>query len=151
MGMLTAPRQGLLFRGTIKKISYPLLAGKKAYENGLACIDTANLGAVSPGAAASTTLKGIGLFTQSVDNSAGGSTVPVGVDLDRERLLSFFDSATGGGAVTIANLFQTLYINSDHEATTTSSGNSVLGIMWALGGTFGGQGYPGAIGVELPF
>lgn len=151
MAALTAPRTALSLQGNIKKIVYPLKAGVKAFENGLACIDSANLGSVAPGVSGSTTLKGIGLFTQTVDNSAGGSTVPVGVELQRERNILWFDSATGGGAVTIANLFQTLYINSDHEVLTTSSGNSVAGVMWALGGTFGGLGYPGAIGIELPF
>ncbi len=148
MAALTAPRVQLVFRETIKKIVYPLAAGATAWENGMACIDTAAAGVVKPGAT-STTLIRIGLFTQSVNNSAGGSAVPVGVDLDEEITIDWFDAA-GSGTPTIANLFQMLYIASDHEVTTTSTGASKAGIMWAFGGAFGGQGYAGAIGVGKP-
>jgi hypothetical protein len=147
MAALTAPRVQLLFRETIKKVVYPLAAGASAWENGMACIDTAAAGVVKPGAV-STTLIRIGLFTQSV--TAGGTAVPVGVELDEEITIDWFDSVSSGGTVTIANLFQTLFIASDHEVTTTSTGASKAGIMWALGGAFGGQGYPGAIGVGKP-
>lgn len=149
MAALTSPRVQLTFRETIKKVVYPLAAGAKAWENGMACVDTAAAGVVKPGAV-STTLIRIGLFTQSVDNSAGGTAVPVGVDLDEEITIDWFDSVASGGTVTIANLFQVLYIASDHELTTTSTGASKAGIMWAFGGAFGGQGYAGAIGVGKP-
>lgn len=151
MAALTAARVQGTFRATIKKIVYPLGIAATAWENGVACIDSANLGAVWPGKVA-TTLTRIGLFTQSVNNSAGGTTVPVGVELDEELDIVWLDSVASGGTVTIANLFQVLYLASDHEVTTTSTGASKAGIMWALGGTFGlGLNYPGAIGVGKPY
>lgn len=148
MAALTAPRVQLVFRETIKKVVYPLAPGVKAFENGMACIDTAAAGVVKPGATSATLIR-IGLFTQTIDNSAGGSAVPVGVDLDEEITIDWFDPA-GSGTPTIANLFSVLWIASDHEVTTTSTGASKAGIMWAMGGVFGGQGYPGAIGVGKP-
>lgn len=149
MSALTAARIVGSLRAPIKKVTYPLAAGATAWENGIACIDTSAAGALKQGAA-STTLIRVGLFTQSVNNSAGGTIVPVGVDLDEEIWIDWFDPA-GSGTPTIANLFQMMYLASDHEVTTTSSGNSKAGIMWALGGTFGiGLNYPGAIGVGKP-
>jgi|SRR5580698_7151323 hypothetical protein len=150
MAALTAPRVVGSLRATLKKVTYPLAAGATAYENGVACIDTSALGALKPGASGSATLIRIGLFTASVNNSAGGATVPVGVDLDEEIEVTWLDAA-GAGTPTIANLFQQLYLASDHEVTTTAGGNSKAGIMWALGGVFGiGMNYPGAIGVGRP-
>lgn len=146
MSALTAARVQLVFRGTIKKTTFPLKAGAKAFENGIAAIDSASAGTVVPFAAASTTLLPIGWFLSSVDNSAGGAAVPVGVELFKEKDIAYYDSVTGAGAVTAANLFSTLYGASDHEVTTSSSSASKAGIMWA----FGAQGYPGAIGVEAP-
>lgn len=150
MAALTAARVVGSLRSTIKKVTLPLVAGGTAWENGVACIDTSAAGVVKPGASGSTTLIRIGLFTQSVNNSAGGATVPIGVDLDEEIILTWFDAASSG-TPTIANLFAEMYLASDHEVTTTASGNSKAGIMWALGGTFGiGMNYPGAIGVGKP-
>jgi len=146
MAALTATRVQLVLRGTLKKTSFPLAAGVKAWENGMCCIDTAAAGSVKPGAV-STTLKPIGKFTANVDNSAGTGTVQVGVELTREVDVEYWDSVTGAGAVTSANLFQTVYIASDHEVTTTSTGASPYGVVWAIGP----QGYPNAVGVEPIF
>lgn len=142
MSALTAARVVTVPRGTIKRLTLPLKAGSKAEENGLCCIDTASAGSVTQGAV-STTLKPIGWFTQTVDNTAGGTTVPVGVELFVEREVQYWDSVTGGGAITAANLFQDVYIASDHELTTVSTGASVYGKVW----TFSPQGYPNAVGV----
>jgi hypothetical protein len=149
MAKLTAARVVLVPRGKLKKASFPLgygVTAGQAWENGMACIDTANLGAVWA-ASVSTTLKPIGKFIESKDNSAGGATIPIGVELTRERDLEYWDSVTGAGSITIANLFQTLYIASDHELTTSSSGASIYGVMW----TFSPQGYPNGVGVEPLF
>jgi hypothetical protein len=148
MSALTAARVQLVFKGTIKKTTYPLKTGATAWAGGIAAIDTANPGYVFPFAAGTTTTKPIGWFLDSVNNSAGGTTVPIGVELFREHDVTYYDSVTGAGAVTAANLFQTLYGASDHEVTTSSSGSApVAGVM--LG--FGPQGYPNAIGVEAPW
>lgn len=150
MSALTAARVVGSLRAPIKKITYPLVAGGTAWGGGIACINTAALGSVTNGQSGVATLIRIGLFINNVNNSAGGAAVPVGVDLDEEIMLDWFDAA-GTGTPTIANLFQMMYIASDHEVTTTTTSNSKAGIMWALGGTFGiGLNYPGAIGVGKP-
>lgn len=143
MSALTAARTVLVPKGTIKKLTLPLAAGAKAYENGMACIDTGAAGSVKQGAV-STTLKPIGKFTQTVDNSGGGTTVPVGVELTSEIDIEYWDSVTGAGAITSANLLQEVYIASDHELTTSSSGASAYGYVWVISP----QGYPGGIGVK---
>jgi hypothetical protein len=146
MAALTAARVVTVPIGTIKKATFPLKAGHKVWQNGMACIDTASAGSVVEGAV-STTLKPIGKFVDSVDNSAGGATVPVGVELTRERQLEYWDSVTGAGAITTANLFSSVYIADDHTLTTVSTGASAYGIVWAISP----QGYPGAVGVEPLF
>jgi len=143
MAALTAARVILVPNGTLKKATFPLAAGVKAWQNGMACVDSANVGAVYP-ATVSTTLLAIGKFLDSVDNSAGGTTVPIGVELTRERLVEYWDSVTGAGAITISNLFQDVYIASDHELTTVSTGASKYGKVW----TIAAQGYPASVGVE---
>lgn len=128
---------------TIKKTVYPLAAGAKAFDGGMACYDTAAAGAVKQGAV-STTLKPLGKFLQTIDNTAGGSAVPIGVELDKEAECRVWDSVTGGGAITAANLFQTVYIASDHELTTVSTGASPYGIVMG----FSPQGYPNGVVVK---
>lgn len=146
MSALTAARQGLAFRQKIKTIAYPLAVGAKAWDNGMACYDTGAFGSVKQGAV-STTLVPIGQFRGSVDNTSGSTTVPVGVELNEEKEILWWDSVTGSGAVTIANLFQTVYIASDHEVTATSTGASVAGRVFSI--NMGN--YPGAIGVLPPY
>lgn len=144
MAALTAARVILVPKGSIKKFSAPLKAGQKAWENGLCCIDTASAGSVTPGAV-STTLEPIGWFTASVDNSAStAATAAVGVELFTEKEIQYWDSVTGAGAITASNLFQKVYVASDHELTTTSTGASPYGIVWS----YNPQGYPNAVGVE---
>jgi hypothetical protein len=146
MSALTAARIGLALQAKIKTIAYPLAVGAKAWEGGVACYDTSAYGALKQ-AAVSTTLVPIGFFRGSVDNTSGSGNVLVGVELFSEKDVFWYDSVTGSGAVTIANLFQTLYLASDHEVTTTSTGASVAGRMFNL--NMGN--YPGAIGVVAPF
>lgn len=143
MSALTAARTQLVLRGTIKKITYPLAIGATAWEGGLCCIDTNAYGAVKQGQV-STTLKAIGWFLNSVNNSAGAATVPVGVELFTEKDISYWDSATGAGAITSANLFQPVYIVDDHTLTTVATGASEAGRVW----TVSPQGYPNGVGIE---
>jgi hypothetical protein len=143
MSALAAARTVLVPKGTIKKFTAPLKAGIKAYENSIACIDTASAGSVTNGQSGVSTLKPIGWFTQTVDNSAGGTTVPIGVELFQEKDVAYWDSVTGAGAITASNLFSQVYIASDHEVTTTQGSNSAYGYAWV----YGVQGYPNAVGV----
>lgn len=148
MSVLVAARSVGSLRATLKKVTYPLAINQTAFQGGIACIDTSAIGALKPGAGASATLIRIGLFINSVTTT--GAQLPVEVDLDEELTIDWFDPA-GAGTPTIANLFQQLYLASDHEVTTTVGTNSKAGIMWALGGVFGvGMNYPGAIGVGKP-
>lgn len=146
MSALTSARVVLALIQKIKTITYPLLVGAKAFEGGIACYDTAALGGVKQGAV-STTLVPIGLFRGTFDNTSGSATVPIGVELFEEKSVTWYDSVTGGGAITIANLFQTVYLASDHEATTVSTGASVAGRVFSI--NMGN--YPGAVGVVAPF
>ncbi len=146
MSGLTAERTFLVGSGTIKRTKLPLKAGSVAWKGGLVAIDTASPGAVVPGASGVSTLKPIGWFSENVDNSAGGFAA-VGVELFRDHVIAYYDSVTGAGAVTAANLLQQLYLASDHEVTTIAGSNAPAGIMWA----FNVQGYPNAVGVEAPW
>jgi hypothetical protein len=144
MAALTGPRVALVGRGTVKKTTFPLKAGATAWDGGVACIDTANPGSVVPADGVTTTLKPIGTFTTSVNNSAGSGIAMVGVELFREREVYYYDSVTGAGAVTESNLFSDLYLASDHEVTTVATG-SPAGFAWRIV-------HPGGyIAVEAPF
>jgi hypothetical protein len=126
-----------------KNIPLPLAAAATAWQGGIACLDTSAQD-VTPGAAGSTTLIKVGEFAESFDNSAGTATTTVMVSLDRELVLRWYDSVTGGNAVTASNLFSVCYIADDHTATMSSASNSKLGRVWAVDAVKG-------IGVESPF
>jgi hypothetical protein len=146
MSALVAARVSLALIQKIKSISYPLAIGAKAFEGGICCYDTAAFGAVKQ-AAVSTTLVPIGIFRQTFDNTSGAATVPIGVELFEEKNIVWYDSVGGGGAITIANLFETVYLASDHEATTVSTGASAAGRVYSI--NMGN--YPGAVGVLASF
>lgn len=129
MSALTQARMGI--EQTIKNFSFPLAGSVKAWQGGMACADT-SAGVVTPGVAGSTTLLRIGEFAESIDNSASTATAKVLVFLDKEIVVRWFDNSTGGSAVTAANLFSDVYIADDHTVTTTSSGNSKAGRVWAV-------------------
>ena len=99
----------------------------------MACLDTANQGAVYSGATGSTTLIPIGKFLSSVANTSGAS-INVLVELNEEVWCRNWDSVTGGNAVTITNLLADVYIFSDHEVTTSSSTASRAGRVWDVNG-----------------
>lgn len=143
MAALTSAYVATSPEGALPSLSLPLAAGQKCYENGIACFDSANLGGVRR-ASVATTLTPIGSFLESVDNSAGGSAVMVGVKLNREIKLRYYDSVSGGGAVTAAAIGGNCYLASDHEVTVTATGASVAGRVWIVRAD-------GKIGVEFPF
>jgi len=131
MSALTSNRS--TWKRALPTVSLPLPTGYNAYEGGMACLDTANPGAVYPGYVVSTTLIPIGKFTQQLLNTSGAN-VNVSVELNVEIWCRNWDSVTGAGAVTISNQLQEVYIASDHEVTTTSSGNSKAGRVWDVNG-----------------
>lgn len=128
---------------TLKKVALPLVAGAKAFQGGMACIDT-SAAVVRPGVAGNANLVKVGEFNESVDNSAGTGTTLVMVNLDREIIGRWYDNATGGNAATSSNLFQDVYVLDDHTITTSSSGNSKAGRMWGL------DAVKGVLVVSLP-
>lgn len=146
MAALTGVRYVNVADGKLKKTTFPLLAGAKAWEGGACGFDTGAFGGVKQ-MAVSATLQAIGWFLGSYDNTAGGASVAIGVELYREHDISWWDSVTGGGAITTANLFQLVYWASDHELTTVATGASVAGRVWQVGV----GGYPGAVGIEFPY
>jgi hypothetical protein len=105
-------------------VQAPLAAGKKCVEGTRACIDTAAPNTVVMADGTTTTLKPLGRFTQTVDNSAGGSAVNVQVVLDIEIWCTNWDSVTGANAVTIANRFSEVNLASNHEVTTAGTGSA---------------------------
>jgi len=146
MADVSSTLYSLVPNGTLKVASLPIAASHTAYAGTTCCIDTANPGAVYPATTGSTTLVPIGKFNDTVTAGAGG-TAQVGVTLDREHYITYYDSVTGGGAVTALNLFQTVNLASNHEVTTTASGSptlSVVGRVWVI--------LPnGTVGVETPW
>lgn len=147
MADLTTARIVLARSKSIKKIVYPLGAATKAVEGCMAAIDSARAGFIwSPTVIA--TEKAVGWFTSTVDNTGGGSgALGVGIEFFREHECQIWDSVGGGGAITIANLFQTVYIASNHELTTVSTGASAYGLVL----DFDPQGYPSGVVVEPLF
>lgn len=143
MAALPSARVVLFPSGTIKKLSFPLPAGFSCQIGSAMGIDSANPGAVYP-MAASTTLTPIGSALQAV---TGSSTAQVGIELDRERNISYWDNATGGNACTVANsLGVNQYFQDDHTITTSASGNSHSGRVWIVNAAGTGQ-----VGIEMPF
>jgi len=134
---MAALTQGRMTRETrIKTIALPLAAGQKVFQGGIACADTST-STVKKGASGNANLLRLGEFAESMDNSAGGSSVNVLVSLDKEIVTRSYDNDTGGNAVTTSNLFTDVYILDDHTVTTSSSGNSKAGRVWAVDSTNG--------------
>lgn len=129
MGALTSPRTARFT--TIKSTMLPLGSGLKAYAGARAYADTV-AATVKPGVSGNANLQPIGIFDQTVDNTAGTGTQLVQVTLDKEITVQWLDNATGGNAVAASNLFQDVYCLDDHTVTTSSSGNSKAGRVWAL-------------------
>ena len=129
MAALTQARMPIETR--LNTVALPLAASATAWQGGMACADT-SAGTVKPGAASNANLLRIGLFAESIDNSASTATTQILVKLDHEVVVQWFDNATGGNAVTSSNLFADVYILDDHTVTTSSSGNSKAGRVWAV-------------------
>jgi len=144
MADLIATRVVLVPRGTIKKTTYPLIAGGKATEGCIVGYDTGAYGSIKGTGLTASTFVPIGWALDTKDNSAGGTNVPCGVELSEEIELSYWDSVTGAGAITVANLFQNVYV-ADNHTLTTSAGGSIAGRVFAISP----GGYPGAVGIRM--
>jgi len=127
MSNLTQARMSRITK--VNSIALPL-AAVAVYQGGIACVDT-SANKVTKGASGNGNLIPIGEFAEDADNTASGAPM-VMVRLDEEVTLATYDSATGGNAVTAANLFEDVYLLDDHTVTTASSGNSVAGRVWKV-------------------
>lgn len=108
----------------ISRMSLLLAAGQKVFKNTSAVGDTST-GTVKK-AAPSTTLVGLGVFNQDLDNSAGGSSVPVDVNFLKEKTILY---RVNDGTITAANLFSNCYYLDDQTVSATSAAHSVAGMI----------------------
>lgn len=129
MSALTAAFQPYGDPVTIKNIHLPFAANTTAWAGGRAAIDTA-AAVVKPCASGNANLIPIGTFKESITSAA--SPPSANVTLDHEIVCRYIDSVTGAGAVTAANIFATVYMASDHEVTTSASGNARAGRVWGV-------------------
>jgi hypothetical protein len=106
------------------------LAAQHVYPNGRACADTATA-TVKKAASGNANLISLGEFADEYDNT-GGLAPRALVRLDNTIWVAWYDSVTGGGAVTAANLFNVVYWADDHTVTTSAGGNSVAGRVWKV-------------------
>jgi hypothetical protein len=127
MGALTQKR--MTRNETFRTKSLPLSA-QSVFQGGMACYDTAALGALKKGASGVNTLVRIGNFAENADNTAAGAPF-VNVRLDKELFAAWYDNATGGGAVVMATHgFGPCYISDDHTVTSTAGSNAIAGRVW---------------------
>jgi hypothetical protein len=125
---LTASRIILTNPGTIKKTTYSLLANQAVYDGGAAYFDTSAYGTVT--GTPSTTTIWIGWFLAPPASSASNQNVDV--ELVEEISIAYWDSVTGGNAVTAANMFQPLYWSDNHTLTTASASAQIAGRLVAF-------------------
>lgn len=107
--------------------TFPLRAGKKAWKGALMIGDPV-AGNVVPGVA-SAGMVFLGRCAATIDNTNGTGNTPVVINLVKERSLLW---CANDASITIANLFQTAYIDDDNSVGLTSSGHTALGIIMAV-------------------
>lgn len=113
---------------------FQLAAGKKAFKNGIAAYDQ-SAAVVIPGEV-QTDLIPFGLFAEDVDNSAGGASVEVNVELFREVTVTWYAN-DGVNPVLATDLGKNCYMIDDQTVSILSTGRSVLGRVWAIDATKG--------------
>lgn len=114
---------------TLSSVALPLGTGTAVFQGGMACYDTSTH-LVAKGVAGNANLVPIGYFNENVDNTTSTATTQVLVNLFHEIVVSWWDNATGGNAVSASNLFTQVYILDDHTVTTSSASNSKVGRVW---------------------
>lgn len=99
----------------------------KVWKGTLACGTTATGTVVNPSTA--TTLVPLGLFNQTVDNSAGGSAVDIEIDFVKERTFIWM---VNDGAIGAGDIFSAAYTKDNQTVTKTSTGASKIGTIVAV-------------------
>lgn len=83
----------------------------------------------------------IGIALETVDLTAASAAGTVLIDLYEEVDVRWYDSVTGGNAVSTTvgggSFFQTVYFTDDHTVSTSSSSNSLAGRVWDANSTQG--------------
>lgn len=125
-------------------------SGQTAFKGGIACIDTSAHNA-KVAAAGNANLIPVGEWIQQYDNTSGTGTVQVMCRLYQEITVRWYDSDTGGNAVTVSNLYSDVYLLDDHTVTTSSSGNSKAGKVWAVDAVKGVGIVPAGLGASGGF
>jgi hypothetical protein len=115
---------------TFKNCSVILAASVKATKGGVACIDT-SAGVWKPMVSGNANLVRLGLWTETNDNTGSTATTRVMVSLDQEIYGQWLQNATGGSAVTTANLYKAVYAVDDHTV-----GNAAIGGGSSMGTAF---------------
>lgn len=107
-----------------ERAAYPVLANTKVLAGTIAALTAAGY---AQGGATATTLKAVGVFDETVDNSAGGSG-DVKAQVRRDGWFRFANSAAGD-AITIADIGNSAYIvdNQTVAKTDGTGARSVAG------------------------
>lgn len=97
-----------------ERAAYPVLANTKVLAGTIAALTAAGY---AQGGATATTLKAVGVFDETVDNSAGGSG-DVKAQVRRDGWFRFANSAAGD-AITIADIGNSAYIVDNQTVAKT--------------------------------
>lgn len=123
MTALTADRNTKSRDG--RQFAYPVKAATKCFAGGIACIDST--GHAVPGAT-STTLKSVGVFQETADNSAGGNG---DIKAEVRRGVFAFGNSASADQITRADIGSNCYVVDDATVAKTSGTNtrSIAGVV----------------------
>jgi hypothetical protein len=133
MGALAQAR--MVREVSFKSVALLLAASQHVYQGGIACGDTST-GTVKKGAT-STTLVFLGEFQDTIDNSAGSSSVGCVVSLPKIVIARWYDNDLAGTPAVAANVFSDCYVLDDHTVTMVSTGASKAGRIWKVDSNLG--------------
>jgi len=107
--------------------TFPLRSGKKAWKGAL-MIGNPTSADVVPGVSSAGQVF-LGRCAATIDNTNGTGPTNVTINLVKEKTLIW---CANDGTITAGSLFQNAYILDDQTVTSTSSGNTLLGIIMAV-------------------
>lgn len=108
-----------------KEFSFPIAASIKLWAGSIACLNSS--GNVTKGAA-STTLKAVGVVTETVDNTSGAAGA---LNVKIRRGCFRFANSAAGDAIALADYGASCYIVDDQTVAKTdgSTSRSIAGIV----------------------
>lgn len=113
------------------RMELPLAPGKKAYK-GATAVGRPSTGYVYPSIPASGATSDVflGLFAETIDNSANtATTLNVTVDFLKEKTLLWRGNDPGGGAIVATSRFNACYALDDQTVSTTTTNAQKMGII----------------------